>query len=94
MYVFSPSIIVGDYEEIRIRVSGVAEETYVKLSNGTEAPLKIPSGTEDGIKVKTGPFSVNQQIIKLLLDFDPNNAVHQNGQGEWIMRPVIEGEVL
>ncbi|MFO7946025.1 MAG: DUF4382 domain-containing protein [Armatimonadota bacterium] len=93
MYVFSPSIITGTYEEIRIRVSAEPGDNYLVLADGSEVPLKVPSGTESGIKVRTGQFSLEGQLIKLSLDFDPDEAVHQAGNGTWIMRPVMDGSV-
>lgn len=94
MYVFSPSIITGTYEEVRIRVSGDAGDNYLVLSDGSEVPLTVPSGTQSGIKVKTGQFSLNGQIIKLSLEFDPDSICHRAGRsGKWLIRPVMDGSV-
>ncbi len=94
MCIFSPSIITGTYEEVRIRVSGDAGDNYLVLADGSEVPLKVPGGTDSGIKVRTGQFSLDGQIIKLSLEFDPDSICHRAGRsGKWIVRPVMKGSV-
>lgn len=54
---------------------------------GVVYPLIIPSGSESGLKIK---FSKELQADNtLVVDFDANQSVSQNGTGSYSLRPVI-----
>ena len=84
---------LGDYEQVRL----VLEENpvdgepvnYIVFTEDIETmvPVVTPSGQESGLKIN-GDYSVEEDgSTVVVLDFDPNRAIHQNGSGDWIFRP-------
>lgn len=77
----SVNLSVGMYTQIRLLV-----ESCVITVNGTEYDCKVPS---DKIKLNT-PFTLlPSQTITLIMDFDVQESVHENGNGNYIFNPVI-----
>jgi hypothetical protein len=57
--------------------------------NGVSYPLNVPSGFTSGIKLN-GDFDVTAGgVVSLQLDFDAANSIHQNGNGTYMLSPVI-----
>ncbi len=79
------SVESGTYEFIQVDLDESRSYVVVKAS-GEEEPLQIPS-TE--IKV-LGGFEVPEgEATTLLLDFDVDQSLVQEGNGEWLLQPVI-----
>lgn len=57
--------------------------------NGT-FPLTIPSGSETGLKVNIDLDLLPDHTMVLLLDFDANASVVENGAGDFSLKPVIQ----
>jgi hypothetical protein len=58
--------------------------------NNTVYPLTVPSGTNSGIKLP-GPITVvANQTVTVLLDFNANQSVVQQGNGDYQLKPVIQ----
>lgn len=57
--------------------------------DGETHPLTVPSGSESGLKVKVHK-KLNQTIEELIVDFDAGLSVHQDGQGNYMLRPVLK----
>jgi hypothetical protein len=57
--------------------------------NGVNYPLTIPSGAESGLKIMVNK-RLNANLDSLIIDFDAALSVHQTGQGEYMLRPVLK----
>jgi hypothetical protein len=57
--------------------------------NGITYPLTIPSGEESGLKIKFRHSLHHGTPYNLLLDFDANKSVVQEGNGTYKLKPVI-----
>lgn len=51
--------------------------------------LSIPSGSQSGLKVKLNPAIYIEALDSLVLDFDSNASVRQQGNGNYKLQPVI-----
>lgn len=57
--------------------------------NGIVYPLTIPSGSESGLKLKIDK-RLNGSLDSLLIDFDAALSIHQNGSGDYKLKPVLK----
>lgn len=57
--------------------------------NGVSYPLTIPSGSESGLKLKINK-TLNGPIDSILIDFDAAMSIHQTGQGNYMLKPVLK----
>lgn len=81
----------GAYEQVRLILA--ADGHYLVDADGVEHDLRVPSGTQTGVKVNF-PDDVYEVLAGdsiLLLDFLAGPSVHETGNGQWLMRPVIHG---
>ncbi|MDA0972459.1 MAG: DUF4382 domain-containing protein, partial [Bacteroidetes bacterium] len=51
--------------------------------------LSIPSGSQSALKVKLNPAIYIEALDSLVLDFDSNASVRQQGNGNYKLQPVI-----
>ena len=51
-------------------------------------PLTVPSGSESGLKVKVDK-DLNKSVEDIIVDFDADLSVHQTGNGNYILKPVL-----
>ena len=63
-------------------------ENTIKVSDNIY-PLVIPSGAESGLKIKVNK-ALNQPVETLIIDFDAALSVHEEGPGEFKLRPVLK----
>ncbi|MBE3035709.1 MAG: DUF4382 domain-containing protein [Candidatus Atribacteria bacterium] len=81
----------GTYTQLRVFLMGEASITI----EGEEEPeitenLIIPSSAQTGIKL-THPFEIIEgQTTELTLDFDAQESIFINGNGEYMMQPTIK----
>lgn len=57
--------------------------------NGVVFPLTIPSGSESGLKLKINK-QLNGPVDSLLIDFDAALSIHQTGNGDYMLKPVLK----
>ncbi len=80
----SGSVSPGTYQFIRINLDE-ALSNVVDMA-GTQKALKIPSGE---IKI-LGPFEIQEDgTTTITLDFDADKSLVQQGDGDWLLQPVI-----
>ena len=58
-------------------------------TGGKLYPLTIPSGSESGLKIKINK-NLSAPIETLIIDFDAALSVHQTGNGEYKLKPVLK----
>lgn len=56
---------------------------------GSVYPLVIPSGAESGLKIKVNK-KLEANIETLIIDFDAALSVHEEGTGDYKLRPVLK----
>ena len=85
----------GNYNQVRLILApnptapGAEPLNYLTLKSdpAVKIPLKTPSGQQSGLKV-LGKFTVKQGVLNaILLDFDPNTAIVDRGNGDYILKP-------
>jgi hypothetical protein len=52
-------------------------------------PLTIPSGSESGLKIKVNK-QLNGTLDSLIIDFDAALSIHQLGNGNYQLKPVLK----
>jgi hypothetical protein len=59
------------------------------VSNGVTYPMDVPSGSESGLKLQVHHELEAGVAYEVLLDFDANQSVVQDGNGAYHLKPVI-----
>lgn len=72
-------------EEIRFVLGG----NNSIVIDGTQYPLTIPSGSSSGLKIKLQRKLIAPEDA-LHLDFDAALSIHQTGNGQYMLKPVIK----
>lgn len=83
----SAKVPTGTYSEIRL----IANDGQIVLKDGQDYSLKVPSGEESGIKIKINPPVIisRDKTTEMLIDFDLSKSFVQQGNGNFIFKPVI-----
>lgn len=79
------TIPTNTVKEIRL-VLGT--DNTIKVA-GTVYPLTIPSGAESGLKIKVNK-TLQTSLDSLLIDFDAALSIHQLGNGNYQLMPVLK----
>jgi hypothetical protein len=77
-----PSQVV---KEIRLVLGA---DNTIKV-NGAVYPLEIPSGSESGLKIKLNK-KLETSIETLIIDFDAALSIHEEGTGDYKLKPVLK----
>lgn len=75
----------GNVSQIRLILGSNNSVT----KNGVTYPLVIPSGSESGLKLQIHKEIVGNTTNIILLDFDANRSVVEQGNGIYHLKPVI-----
>jgi hypothetical protein len=75
----------GNLGEIRLILGS---NNTIKINN-VVYPLTIPSGSESGLKIKVNR-KLNANLDSLLIDFDAALSIHQAGNGDYMLKPVLK----
>lgn len=79
------TVPAGYLKEIRLVLGS---NNTIKV-NGEVYPLTIPSGSESGLKLKVNK-SLAAPLDSLLIDFDAALSIHQEGTGDYKLKPVLK----
>lgn len=84
------TIPAQEYNWIRL----ILDETnpgYLKLeaTGDTTYPLTIPSGEQTSLKINTKLSLPEGHDLRMTIDFDLRQSLHQNGAGDYILRPTL-----
>lgn len=74
----------GSVKEIRLILGN---DNTIKV-DGVVYPLTIPSGSESGLKLKINK-ELKSDIETLIIDFDAALSIHQEGTGDFKLKPVL-----
>jgi hypothetical protein len=66
----------------------LGDDNSIVIDN-TSYPLTIPSGSESGLKLKIDK-NLNASVDSILIDFDAALSIHQNGTGDYMLKPVLK----
>lgn len=66
----------------------LGDSNSIKIA-GIVYPLTIPSGSESGLKIKVNK-TLQASLDSLLIDFDAALSIHQNGAGNYMLKPVLK----
>ncbi|MEO6490467.1 MAG: DUF4382 domain-containing protein [Ferruginibacter sp.] len=58
------------------------------VNAGIIYPLTIPSGSESGLKLKINK-ELHASLETIIIDFDAALSIHQNGTGDYLLKPVL-----
>jgi hypothetical protein len=78
---------VGRLSEMRLILG---DDSYL-VEDGQAYDLKVPSGQSSGLKVKMDETLVAGGAYDFWLDFDAGKSVHQTGNGQYMLKPVVRG---
>lgn len=75
----------GEYNWVRL---GVADNAEIEIS-GAIYPLEIPSSAQSGLKLNRGFTLAAGGVSSFTIDFDLRKSVHQEGTGDYKLRPTL-----
>lgn len=76
----------GEYNWVRLGVDQAA--SYIEI-DGAQYPLEIPSSAQTGLKLNQGFTLAAGGVNAFTLDFDLRKSVHQEGTGDYKLRPTV-----
>lgn len=85
----SDSVVLNRGKVTQMRLILGTNNTVVVDSVGT-FPLTVPSAYNTGIKINVDTEITVDQHLEIVLDYDAEQSIHKNGNGEYIMEPVIK----
>lgn len=84
--VSNATIPAGDYSWIRLGVDD--SDAYIEI-DGAQYPLEIPSSAQSGLKLNRGFTLAAGGNSDFVIDFDLRKSVHQEGTGDYKLRPTL-----
>lgn len=82
--------VTGSVEQIRF----ILGPNSTLVVNGTTVPLTVPSGEESGLKVNIQNAVAVNGVVELLVDFDANQSIVAQGNGNFHLKPVLRGILI
>jgi hypothetical protein len=79
-------IPAGRVDQMRLLLGN---NNTVMLRDSTIHELKIPSSEQSGVKINVGAVIPSGRVIIITLDYDADRSVNMEGNGDYIMKPVI-----
>jgi hypothetical protein len=77
----------GKVSQMRLMLG--TNNTVVLTADSSTHPLTIPSSYNTGIKINVDATIPSNQTVTITLDYDAGKSINKNGNGEYIMNPVI-----
>lgn len=80
----------GEYQWIRLGVD--ESQSYIEIEEtigDVRYPLEIPSGAQTGLKLNRGFTIAVDGHANFTIDFDLRKSVHQEGTGDYKLRPTL-----
>ncbi|MBB3166875.1 hypothetical protein FHS30_000051 [Simiduia aestuariiviva] len=80
------SLTPGNYNWVRLGIDAAA--SYIEI-DGAQYPLEIPSAAQSGLKLNRGFTLAAGGVSDFTLEFDLRKSVHQEGTGDYKLRPTL-----
>jgi hypothetical protein len=77
----------GKVSQIRLLLG--TNNTVMLSADSSIHPLKIPSAYTSGVKINVDAQIPSQNSVTITLDYDADASVNKEGNGDYIMNPVI-----
>lgn len=80
----------GEYQWIRLGID--ESQSYIEIEEtigDVQYPLEIPSGAQTGLKLNRGFTIAVDGHANFTIDFDLRKSVHQEGTGDYKLRPTL-----
>lgn len=88
------SVVISDDEHVPVgkisQIRLILGPNNSVVADGKTYGLTIPSSEESGLKINVHETLKRNDLIIITLDFDAAASVNLNGNGEYIMKPVIK----
>jgi len=85
MVLADSTLPAGKYTQVRLILS----DNNSVMVDSVEYDLEVPSSSNSGLKLNH-PFDIaDGALYEVTLDFDADRSVHQTGNGQYKMKPVI-----
>lgn len=68
----------------------LGSNNYVVDTAGISIPLKVPSGENTGLKINIDETVPTGVVYDVLLDFDAEKSIVEQGNGNLLLKPVIK----
>lgn len=81
----SEDITSGTVSQFRF----ILGENNSVVVGGIEYPLQTPSAQTSGLKINVHENLVSGELYKYVFDFDADQSIHQLGNGDYQLQPVI-----
>jgi hypothetical protein len=84
----------GTYSQMRLVLTANGpnmKSNWIVFESGNEAMLQTPSAQQSGYKINLPQFEVDEEsdVIDLTIDFDASQSVVMQGNGRFLLKPVI-----
>jgi hypothetical protein len=86
MLATKPQVPAAKVSQIRLILG---PNNTVMLNDSTVHALKVPSAYQSGIKLNVHADVPENSMLTVTLDFDADQSVNMEGNGDYIMKPVI-----
>lgn len=77
---------VGKVNQMRL----ILGDNNSLVDSTTTYPLKVPSGSESGLKINIDQVITSNNNLQILLDFDANASIVNQGNGGYSLKPVLK----
>lgn len=77
----------GKVSQMRLMLG--TNNTVQLTADSSIHPLTIPSAYNSGVKINVDQTIPSNQTLVITLDYDADKSINKNGNGEYIMNPVI-----
>ena len=84
-----PEVPVGNYSTIRLTLSTLRGDNWIRLNSGARHDLTLPRGPTVTARLANGAITAEEgETTTVLLDFMAEASIRQ-ASGAWAMRPVV-----
>ncbi|MEZ4827428.1 MAG: DUF4382 domain-containing protein [Bacteroidia bacterium] len=84
--IVNDTLPAGEIQELRLLLG--PDNTI--MVDSVLYPLKVPSGLSSGIKIKFTKIMVQDSLTNVTIDFDAQKSVVEQGNGGYLLKPVIQ----
>jgi hypothetical protein len=90
LLVQSAAVPAGTISQMRLHLG----DSNTIVVNGVKSDLKTPSGQSSGYKVKMNASILAGAAYQVLIDFDASRSIVEQGNGNYLLKPVVYGNLV